>query len=62
MKNKFVGLIILDGYGLNEETFGNAIKQANPVNIDYYLNNYPYTTLFASGEHVGLPEGQIVNS
>lgn len=62
MKNKFVGLIILDGYGLNEETFGNAIKQANPVNIDYYLNNYPYTTLFASGEHVGLPEGQIGNS
>lgn len=62
MKNKFVGLIILDGYGINKNTFGNAIKQANPKNIDYYFKNFPYTTLQASGESVGLPEGQIGNS
>ncbi len=62
MKNKFVGLIILDGYGINKKMFGNAIKQAHPTNIDHYLKNYPHTTLEASGEFVGLPEGQIGNS
>lgn len=62
MKNKFVGLIILDGYGINKSEFGNAIKQANPKNINHYLQNFPYTTLQASGESVGLPAGQIGNS
>ncbi len=62
MKNRFVGLIILDGYGLNKKTKGNAVKLANPENINYYFKNYPYTTLNASGEFVGLPKGQIGNS
>lgn len=62
MKNNFVGLIILDGFGLNKNKFGNAIKIANPTNLNYYFNNFPYTTLHASGEYVGLPEGQIGNS
>ena len=55
-------LCILDGYGLREESHGNAIKLANTPNINYLLNNYPNTTLEASGEYVGLPDGQMGNS
>ena len=62
MNKPFVGLIILDGFGLRKEKFGNAIKNANTKNLDFYFKNYPYTTLKASGESVGLPHGQIGNS
>ncbi len=60
--NKFVGLIILDGFGLREEERGNAIKVANPVNFNKYFSEYPSTCLNASGKSVGLPEGQMGNS
>lgn len=60
--NKFVGLIILDGFGLRNEINGNAIKLANPINFDYYFKNYPSTKLSASGEAVGLPKDQMGNS
>lgn len=59
---KPVALIILDGFGLRDEEFGNAVKQANKPNFDRYWNTYPHTTLTASGEAVGLPEGQMGNS
>lgn len=62
MKNNFVGLIILDGWGINPDTKGNAIALANPTNYLFYLNNYPNSTLVASGEEVGLPKGQMGNS
>lgn len=62
MNNNFVGLIILDGFGINKQEFGNAIKQAGTPNINYYAKNYPSTQLFASGKEVGLPAGQIGNS
>lgn len=62
MKNKFVGLIILDGYGVNKSAYGNAIKQGNPKHINALLKNYPHTYLQASGKYVGLPDGQIGNS
>lgn len=62
MENKFVGLIILDGWGVKKGGDGNAIEIANPTNFNYYFNNYPSTTLLASGESVGLPKGQIGNS
>ena len=55
-------LIILDGYGLNEEIKGNAIKAANTPNLDYYFANYPNTVLSASGRDVGLLDGQMGNS
>ena len=55
-------LIIMDGYGLNEETKGNAIKAANTPNLDYYFANYPNTVLRASGRDVGLLDGQMGNS
>ncbi|MFC5530724.1 2,3-bisphosphoglycerate-independent phosphoglycerate mutase [Cohnella yongneupensis] len=59
---KPVALIILDGFGLRQETHGNAVAQANKPNYDRYWNTYPHTTLTACGEAVGLPEGQMGNS
>ncbi|HWO75608.1 MAG TPA: 2,3-bisphosphoglycerate-independent phosphoglycerate mutase [Bacillus sp. (in: firmicutes)] len=57
-----VALIILDGFGLREETKGNAVAQAKKPNFDRYWNEFPHNTLKASGEAVGLPEGQMGNS
>jgi 2,3-bisphosphoglycerate-independent phosphoglycerate mutase len=59
---KPVALIILDGFGLREETYGNAVAQARKPNFDRYFSSYPATRLKASGEAVGLPEGQMGNS
>ena len=59
---KPVALIILDGFGLREETYGNAVSQAHKPNFDRYWKQYPHTTLQASGLAVGLPEGQMGNS
>src|SRR5438067_1006793 len=55
-------LIILDGFALREETVGNAVAQAKKPNFDRYWNQFPHTTLQASGNAVGLPEGQMGNS
>ena len=55
-------LLILDGFGLTDKTEGNAIKLANTPNLDFIFNNYPWVKLKASGEAVGLPEGQMGNS
>ncbi|MFC1654338.1 2,3-bisphosphoglycerate-independent phosphoglycerate mutase [Myxococcota bacterium] len=52
-----VALIIRDGWGLNEETKGNAVAAAKTVNIDSYKKKYPWTKLDCSGESVGLPRG-----
>ncbi|WP_144513049.1 2,3-bisphosphoglycerate-independent phosphoglycerate mutase [Bacillus sp. FJAT-22090] len=57
-----VALIILDGFGLRHETFGNAVAQANKPNYDRYWKDYSNATLIASGEAVGLPDGQMGNS
>lgn len=59
---KPLALIILDGFGLRDETFGNAIAQAKKPNFDRLWTEYPHTTLGASGMSVGLPEGQMGNS
>lgn len=59
---KPVALIIMDGFGLRDTVEGNAVAQANKPNYDRYLQQYPHTTLTASGEAVGLPEGQMGNS
>lgn len=57
-----VALIILDGFGCRKETFGNAVAQAKKPNFDALWNNYPHELLTASGEAVGLPDGQMGNS
>ena len=59
---KPVMLMILDGLGLTDKVEGNAVKKANLTNFDYYWENYPHTTISASGLAVGLPEGQMGNS
>ena len=56
-----VALIILDGFGFVMK-IGNAVAQAKKPNYDRYWNNFPHATLTASGEAVGLPEGQMGNS
>lgn len=60
-KNKVL-LIICDGLGYNEDKDNNAVEVANTPNLDYYKANYPFATLFASGEAIGLPEGQMGTS
>ena len=57
MSKKPVALIIMDGFGYNKDTFGNAIAAANKPNIDKYLQG-PHTLIGASGLDVGLPDGQ----
>lgn len=47
---------------MRDEVVGNAVKQANTPNFDRYWNNYPHNQLTASGEAVGLPDGQMGNS
>lgn len=59
---KPVVLCILDGMGMREETFGNAVAQANKPNFDMLWNKYPHMLLHADGENVGLPTGQMGNS
>ena len=62
MKSKPVVLIIMDGVGINKRKKGNAVAAADTPNLDQYLNRYPNTKLRASGNDVGLPDGQIGNS
>lgn len=57
-----VTLIILDGFGLRKEKFGNAIAAAGTPNLDKLEKLYPTSLLKASGQAVGLPEGQMGNS
>ncbi len=61
-KPKPVALIILDGFGLRNSEEGNAVKAARKPNFDRYQQEFSYTTLGASGESVGLPDGQMGNS
>jgi 2,3-bisphosphoglycerate-independent phosphoglycerate mutase len=62
MKRKPIMLMILDGFGLNENEKGNAIKLANTPNIDKLIKTWPTTQIHTSGLFVGLPEGQMGNS
>lgn len=57
-----VALIILDGFALRNEVFGNAVAQAKKPNFDRYWDQFPHASLVASGEEVGLPPGQMGNS
>lgn len=55
-------LIILDGFGVNPSKQNNAVYEANTPNLDRYFGSHTHTTLQASGNPVGLPEGQMGNS
>ena len=62
MKKKPTVLMILDGYGLNDKTEGNAVALANTPVMDRLMREYPFVKGNASGLAVGLPEGQMGNS
>ena len=57
-----VVLAILDGWGHREEIIDNAIKNANTPVMDSLWHAYPHTLINASGNDVGLPDGQMGNS
>lgn len=61
-KNKPVILCIMDGYGIRHGSYGNAVLEAKKPNLDRIFKEYAYTQIEASGEAVGLPEGQMGNS
>lgn len=62
MKKKFAALIIMDGYGLAEPSDSNSVFLAKKPFLDSLFKEYPKNVLEASGEAVGLPEGQMGNS
>lgn len=61
MKKPIV-LMVLDGYGLNDNPEGNAIAMANTPVMDSLMEEYPFVKGNASGLAVGLPDGQMGNS
>ncbi len=62
MSKKPVVLMVLDGYGLNDKTEGNAIAMANTPVMDKLMAECPFVKGNASGMAVGLPDGQMGNS
>ena len=62
MSNTSVILIVLDGWGISLSKEGNAVAAARTPIYDSLLRDHPHTELQASGEQVGLPEGQMGNS
>jgi 2,3-bisphosphoglycerate-independent phosphoglycerate mutase len=61
-KKSRILLLLLDGWGFRAEVEGNLIAQAHTPVMDDLQVRYPFTTLKASGEAVGLPEGTVGNS
>ena len=55
-------LIILDGWGIGDKSKSDVISSENTPYYDYLLKNYPNSKLSASGDSVGLPDGQMGNS
>jgi 2,3-bisphosphoglycerate-independent phosphoglycerate mutase len=55
-------LMILDGWGIAPPSDSNAPSLARTPNFDRIWSDFPHATLSASGNDVGLPEGQIGNS
>ena len=60
--SKFVCLVILDGWGIAAPGPGNAISQANTINMNRFWVSYPHTQLTSSGEAVGLPRSEAGNT
>jgi len=62
MHNQKTILIILDGWGIGDKSKSDIIHHASTPVMDRLSSHYPSSKLFACGEHVGLPEGQMGNS
>lgn len=59
--NNKVCLVVIDGWGLRDETHGNAIHHAKTPIMDQVCSGN-WTQLAAHGEHVGLHKGLMGNS
>ena len=57
-----VALVVLDGFGLNDDPARNALLSASMWNWSRLVDEWPHCRLEASGEAVGLPAGQMGNS
>ena len=55
-------LMILDGWGIGNHSKSDAIFSTPTPYWDYLVKTYPHSQLQASGENVGLPDGQMGNS
>ena len=62
MKQRPVVLMILDGYGINENPEANAIAMAKTPVVSGLMESVPFVKGYASGMAVGLPDGQMGNS
>ncbi|XCP83628.1 2,3-bisphosphoglycerate-independent phosphoglycerate mutase [Roseburia hominis] len=62
MSKKPTVLMILDGYGLNDKTAGNAVAEGKTPVMDKLMQECPFVKGNASGLFVGLPDGQMGNS
>ena len=54
--------MILDGWGIGDGSVSDVISQVPTPNLTSFKKNYPNSRLHASGEDVGLPDGQMGNS
>ena len=55
-------LMILDGWGIGDQGKDDVIFNTPTPYWDYLVKTYPHSQLQASGENVGLPDGQMGNS
>lgn len=55
MEKRPVVLVVMDGIGINEDEYGNAVMAANTPTLDMLMSNYPNTAIKAHGTAVGLP-------
>ncbi len=62
MSKELTMLVILDGFGKNPNEDGNAVAKAKKPNIDKLMMSCPTAEVYASGNAVGLPDGQMGNS
>ena len=62
MDRKKAILVILDGWGCGNKSKADVISQVDTPYWDGLLSKYPHSQLSASGEDVGLPDGQMGNS
>ncbi|BBF41956.1 2,3-bisphosphoglycerate-independent phosphoglycerate mutase [Lachnospiraceae bacterium KM106-2] len=62
MSKKPTVLMILDGYGLNDNQKANAVAEAKTPVMDKLMSECPFVKGYASGMAVGLPDGQMGNS
>ncbi|HHW93305.1 MAG TPA: 2,3-bisphosphoglycerate-independent phosphoglycerate mutase [Clostridiaceae bacterium] len=57
-----IALIILDGWGISDDPFGNAVLAADTPFLDHLIAKWPVARIKTSGSDVGLPDGQMGNS